>query len=239
VYLLTHTSLQQAIAILICRLYQLPMIEKILDKMCEDQSENFSSYDVRRIHAIEAARCTRLSYFERKDPLLADNAEKISKLLKQGVRYSFKNVDSEYKVDDLTLGVTADLVLNNEFIVKFEVVSTLPEMPHPRDLLYINACLFGFKKLEGILVYITYEGKFEEFTVTKSNRMFEEIIRRAKVLSTLLTESKLPIVEPSEICLTCKYYGRCYNREKKGSSYSLENLFAFRKKDGNHATTTC
>jgi CRISPR-associated exonuclease Cas4 len=201
------------------------MIEKILDKMCDDPSQNFSSNDAQKVHAIEASRCTRLSYFERKDPILADNVEKISILLKEGIRHSFKNVHSEYKVDDLTLGVTADLILNNEFIVKFEIVSILPEIPHPRDLLYINACLFAFNKFEGILVYITYEGKFEEFTVTKSNRMFEEIIRRAKVLSTLLTEGKVPIV-----CLTCKYYGRCYNREKKGSNYSLDNLFAFRKR---------
>lgn len=206
------------------------MIEKILDKMCDDPSQNFSSNDAQKVHAIEASRCTRLSYFERKDPILADNVEKISILLKEGIRHSFKNVHSEYKVDDLTLGVTADLILNNEFIVKFEIVSILPEIPHPRDLLYINACLFAFNKFEGILVYITYEGKFEEFTVTKSNRMFEEIIRRAKVLSTLLTEGKVPIVEPSDMCLTCKYYGRCYNREKKGSNYSLENLFAFRKR---------
>lgn len=198
--------------------------------MCDDPSQNFSSNDAQKVHAIEASRCTRLSYFERKDPILADNVEKISILLKEGIRHSFKNVHSEYKVDDLTLGVTADLILNNEFIVKFEIVSILPEIPHPRDLLYINACLFAFNKFEGILVYITYEGKFEEFTVTKSNRMFEEIIRRAKVLSTLLTEGKVPIVEPSDMCLTCKYYGRCYNREKKGSNYSLENLFAFRKR---------
>jgi CRISPR-associated exonuclease Cas4 len=79
-------------------------------------------------------------------------------------------------------------------------------------------------------VYVTDEGKSEEFTVTKSNRMFEEIIRRAKVLSTLLTESKIPIVEPSDLCLTCKYYGRCYNRGKKSSNYSLENLFASKRK---------
>jgi CRISPR-associated exonuclease Cas4 len=207
------------------------MIEKILDKMCDDSSQNFvNSNDAHKIHAIEASRCTRLSYFERKDPVLADNVEKISILLKEGIRHSFKNVHGEYNVDGLTLGVTADLILNEEFIVKFEIVSNLPEVPHPRDLLYINACLFAFKKFEGILVYITDEGKSEEFTVTKSNRMFEEIIRRAKVLSTLLTESKIPIVEPSDLCLTCKYYDRCYNREKKSPNYSLENLFAFKRK---------
>jgi CRISPR-associated exonuclease Cas4 len=126
--------------------------------------------------------------------------------------------------------VTADLILNDEFIVRFKNVSNLPEIPHPQDLLYINACLFAFNKFHGILVYIKDERKSEEFNVTKSNKMFEEIIRRARVLSTLLKESKLPIVEPSDSCLTCKYYGRCYNRERKSSNYSLENMLAFRKK---------
>jgi CRISPR-associated exonuclease Cas4 len=213
------------------------VIEKILDKMCDDMGKSFTnSNDPQKVHAIEACRCTRLSYFERKDPALADNVEKISMLLKEGVRQSFKNVHGEYEVDDLTLGVTADLVFNEEYIVNFQIVSNLPQVPHPRDLLYINACLFAFKKVEGILVYITDEGKSEEFAVTKSNRMFEEIIRRAKVLSTLLTESKVPIVEPSDLCLTCKYYDRCYNREKKYSN-SLENLFAFgrgKTKTSNH-----
>lgn len=214
------------------------MIEKILDKMCNDIDQSFSNTnDAQKIHATEASRCTRLSYFERKEPVLADNAEKISILLREGIRHSFRNVYGEYKIDDLTLGVTADLILNEQYIVKFEIVSNLPENPHPRDLLYINACLFAFKKFEGILVYITDEGKYEEFPVTKSNRMFEEIIRRAKVLSTLLMESKVPIVEPSDLCFTCKYYGRCYNRQKKSSNYSLENIFAFgrgKSKTGHH-----
>jgi CRISPR-associated exonuclease Cas4 len=208
------------------------MIEKILDKMNDDSSRDFmNSNDAQNIHAIEASRCTRLSYFERKDPLPVDNVDKISMLFKEGVRHSFKNVHGEYRVDgNLTLEVTADLILNDEFIVRFKNVSNLPEIPHPQDLLYINACLFAFNKFHGILVYIKDERKSEEFNVTKSNKMFEEIIRRARVLSTLLKESKLPIVEPSDSCLTCKYYGRCYNRERKSSNYSLENMLAFRKK---------
>jgi CRISPR-associated exonuclease Cas4 len=208
------------------------MIEKILDKMSDDSGKDFmNSNDARTIHAYEASRCTRLSYFERKDPIPADNVDKISMLFKEGIRHSFKKVHAEYKVDcNLTLEVTADLILDDEFVVMFRNVSNLPEIPHPRDLLYINACLFAFNIFHGILVYITDEGNAEEFSVTKSNRMFEEIIRRARVLSTLLNEGKLPIVEPSDSCLTCKYYGRCFNREKKSSSYSLENILTFRKR---------
>jgi CRISPR-associated exonuclease Cas4 len=171
-----------------------------------------------------------LSYYERKDPLPSDNATKISILLKNGIRRSFNNVNGEYKVDNLTLGVTADVISNDEFILRFEVVGSLPEIPHPRDLLYLNACLFAFNKTEGILIYIAGKGETVQFSITKNNRMFEEIIRRARILSMLLRESKVPIVEPCDLCLQCKYYERCYSRQKKPSNFSLESLLGFEKK---------
>jgi CRISPR-associated exonuclease Cas4 len=57
--------------------------------------------------------------------------------------------------------------------------------------------------------------------------MFEEIVRRARVLSTLLKENKVPIVEPSDLCTSCKYYSRCYAREKvkESSGDLLADLF--------------
>ena len=209
------------------------MIDKILDNARDCEAHFFSNNDTRKIHATEVSRCTRLSYFERKDPLPGDNIDRISMLVKKGLTRSFRNIDDEYKIDNnLTIQVTADLIFDDEFIVKFEIVSSLPEIPHPRDLLYLNACLFAFNKFHGVLIYATEDGQSIEFSVTKSNRMFEEIVRRARVLSALLTEGKPPIVEPSDSCVYCKYYGRCYNREKKNSNYSLENLLAFRKKIG-------
>jgi CRISPR-associated exonuclease Cas4 len=140
------------------------------------------------------------------------------------------NVRGEYKANNLILEVAADMIINNELIVRFEVVVNLPDIPHPRDLLYLNACLFAFDKSEGILIYINVEGKSLEFSVTKNNKMFEEILRRARVLSTLLKESKVPIVEPCDFCLNCKYYERCYSRETKNSSFSLESLLGLEKK---------
>lgn len=193
------------------------MIDKILDNVKDGADQDFfTSNDTHKIHATEISRCTRLSYFERKDPLPGDNLGRLSTLIKKGVIRSFRNINYEYKVDDnLTIEVTADLIVDDEFIVKFEIVSMLPDVPYPRDLLYLNACLFAFNKFHGILVYATEDGKSEEFSVTKSNRMFEELVRRARVLCTLLAEGKPPIVEPSDSCINCKYYGRCYNREKK------------------------
>lgn len=205
------------------------MIEKTLDKIYDD----FQDVDKRnpdRIHALEVSRCTRLSYYERKDPLPGDKTARMSVLLKDSIRRTFNNVRGEYKVDSLILEVNADMVINEEFILRFEVVANLPEIPHPRDLLYLNACLFAFNKSDGIIMYINLEGKTIGFSVTKNNRMFEEIIRRTRVLNTLLKESKVPIVEPSDLCLTCKYYQRCYYREKKTSNFSLETLLGLGKK---------
>lgn len=206
------------------------MIEKTFEEADGDIYTNLNKSDPSIIHALEASRCTRLSYYERKDPLPSDNATKISILLKNGIRRSFNNVNGEYKVDNLTLGATADVISNDEFILRFEVVGSLPEIPHPRDLLYLNACLFAFNKTEGILIYIAGKGETVQFSITKNNRMFEEIIRRARILSMLLRESKVPIVEPCDLCLQCKYYERCYSRQKKPSNFSLESLLGFEKK---------
>jgi CRISPR-associated exonuclease Cas4 len=205
-------------------------IQKALDKIYEDTHQKINREDPDRINAIEASRCTRLSYYERKDSLPSDNTTRMSILLMEGLRRSLNNVRGEYKANNLILEVAADMIINNELIVRFEVVVNLPDIPHPRDLLYLNACLFAFDKSEGILIYINVEGKSLEFSVTKNNKMFEEILRRARVLSTLLKESKVPIVEPCDFCLNCKYYERCYSRETKNSSFSLESLLGLEKK---------
>jgi CRISPR-associated exonuclease Cas4 len=203
-------------------------IEKSLDKLHEDLSVKIDKKNPDRIHAAEASGCTRFAYYERKDPLPVDNRSKISILLGAAMRHSLSNTRGEYKVEGLSLEVNADLIIADEYIVRFEVVPALPEVPHPRDLLYLNACLFAFNKGDGILIYITAEGKAMEFSVTKNNRMFEEILRRARVLSTLLKDGKVPIVEPSELCLNCRYYERCYAKKQvkdESSGFILEEIF--------------
>jgi len=207
-------------------------IEKNIDKLHEDLSVKIDKKNPDRIHAIEAAGCTRFAYYERRDPVPTDTASKISGLIGSAMRHSLSNARGEYKVDSLSLEVNADLVMGDEFVVRFEIVQTLPEVPHPRHLLYLNACLFAFNKDEGFLIYMTAEGKTVEFSMTKNNRMFEEIIRRARVLSTLLKDNKVPIVEPSELCLNCKYYERCYARKQvkdESSGFILEEIFKNKK----------
>lgn len=181
--------------------------------------------DPTRIYTDEASQCTRLSYYERVDPINPNSVELFQFFLTHGMRHSFENVESEYKTDNLMLVLTADAILEKELVVRMQITDSLPSSPKPQDLLYINACLYAFDKAEGILIYVRGDGKTSEFLVAKSAKMFEELIRRARVLSTLLKEKRVPIVEPSESCMTCKYYGRCYMMERKETSFSIESLF--------------
>ena len=181
--------------------------------------------DPTRIYTSEASQCTRLSYYERVDPINSNSAELFQILLTHGFRRSFENMESEYKTDNLTLVLTADIMLEKEYVVRLQITDSLPDSPKPQDLLYLNACLYAFDKPDGILIYVRGDGKSSEFLVARSAKMFEELIRRARVLSTLLKERRVPIIEPSESCMTCKYYGRCYIMERKETSFSIESLF--------------
>jgi CRISPR-associated exonuclease Cas4 len=208
------------------------VIEDAIDDRYKNLSVKIDKTNPDRIHAIEASGCTRFAYYERKDSLPSDNATKIFSLLGNGMRHSLNNTPGQYKVDTLVLEVNVDMIIANEYIVRFEIVTTLPEVPHPQHMLYLNACLFAFNKDEGFLIYMTAEGKTVEFSVTKNNRMFEEIVRRAKVLSTLLKENRVPIVEPSDLCMSCKYFERCYARKKvkeESSGFILEEIFKPKK----------
>jgi CRISPR-associated exonuclease Cas4 len=208
------------------------IIEDAIDDIYKNLSVKIDKTNYDRIHAIEASGCTRFAYYERKDSLPSDNAAKVSSLLGNCMRHSLSNIRGEYKIDTLALEVNADMIMADEFIVRFEIVPTLPEVPHPQHMLYLNACLFAFNKDEGFLIYMTEEGKMVAFSVTKNNRMFEEIVRRARVLSTLLKENRVPIVEPSNLCTTCKYFERCYARKKvkeEGSGFILEEIFKPKK----------
>jgi len=199
------------------------MIHKEFESAYNNQIRD-SETSTEKIHAKEASRCTRLAYYERKNPLPPDSNSAISVLIKDSIRRLFGNINSEYKVDALSILASADMLVDKEYVVKIELVSKLPTMPHPSDLLYLNACLFAFDKMDGILIYTNIEGNTVEFSLTRNNRMLHEIVRRAKILSTLLNEDRVPIVEPSELCLSCKYYERCYAQERKNSSLGFLGL---------------
>ena len=186
-------------------------------------------YDSNGIHVSEITRCTRLSYFERMDPFVDEYSNALSNISKGSLTKLLNGITREYKVDDLTIYATVDLMIDNDMIINFVPVSKIPEYPHPNDLLYTNASMFIFDIQGGFIVYFTPEGKFVEFSVSESKRMFEQVVRRARILSLLLKEKKTPVVEPSELCFSCKYFQRCFGQQKE-SEHLLDILGIGKKK---------
>ena len=203
-------------------------------KLIEDELIKISKkltldYDSNGIHVYEITRCSRLSYFERMDPFVDEYSNALSNISKGSLTKLLNGITREYKIDDFTLYATVDLMIDNEMIINFVPVSKLPEYPHPNDLLYTNASMFVFDIQGGFIVYFTPEGKFVEFSVSESKRMFEQVVRRARILYLLLKEKKTPVVEPSELCFSCKYFQRCFGQQKE-SEHLLDILGIGKKK---------
>lgn len=203
-------------------------------KLIEDELIKISkklalSYDSSGIHVSEITRCSRLSYFERMDPFVDEYSNALTNIFKSSLTKFLNATTREYKVDDLSIYATVDLIIDNDMIINFVPVSKIPEYPHPNDLLYTNATMFIFNTQSGFIVYFTPDGKFVEFSVGKSNRMFEQVVRRARILQLLLKEKKTPVVEPSELCFSCKYFQRCFGQQKE-SEHMLDFLGVRKKK---------
>ena len=140
-----------------------------------------------RLHA-----ATRLAYYGRKDPCPADNATRISTLIKDKLGVRLKVAQGNIELIALCSMQYPDLVIDDELVVRFEVVTEPPDIPHPRDLLYLNACLFAFNKPEGILLYLYWRRESAEFSITKNNRMFQEIIRRVSHTKHIIERKQSP-----------------------------------------------
>ena len=117
----------------------------------------------------------------------------------------------------------------DDAVILFRSADESIENPLAADMLYLNACLWMYKKTDGIIVYITNNKQESSFSLTKNKLMFEETARRVRVLHDLLVEKKTPILEPSSECSTCQYYQRCYTKQKMGKSISIGNLMGMKK----------
>ena len=206
------------------------IITSAIDNFTRDLRPKIDVKDNKTIHVFEIVRCLRRSYFDRtapKEQEVVGFYGLIEGLLR---KMSYGSAQGEFTVDDIKLKAQADMIVDN-VVITLQVVTALPENPLPADALYLNACLWVFNKDEGVIVYITGDGKESSFYLSKDKKMFEEFIRRVRVLSSLLGEKKVPILEPSPECNTCQYYEECYIKKKRSSNISFDSLFGSRKEE--------
>jgi CRISPR-associated exonuclease Cas4 len=214
------------------------IVRDAIDSIGDDAQLKFDLKDSNTIYLHEATKCLRRSFYDRTEPLETEQTQ-FNKVL-GGLFRKMKSQSTigKYEMDGgLALKGQADMI-KDDVVLIFRSVNRYPENPLPVDILYINTCMWMFDKIEGVVVYITPDGKEESFVTNKNQKMFEEVIRRTKVFHDLLErrntdpKAKPPIIEPSIDCLDCQYYERCYIRKKEGKQITLSSLFGkFGKED--------
>ena len=214
------------------------IVRDAIDSIGEDIVFKIDAKDNSTIYLQEATKCLRRSFYDRTDPLETEQTQ-FNKVL-GGLFRKMKSQATmgNYDMDGgLALKGQVDMI-KDDVILIFRSVDKFPENPMPVDILYVNACMWMFDKIEGVIVYITPDGKEDSFVANRNQKMFEEVVRRTKVLHDLLEKNKAdpkakpPIIEPSPDCLDCQYYERCYIKKKTGKTVTISSLFGkFGKED--------
>ena len=208
------------------------IVRDAIDSIGEDIEFKIDAKDNSTIYLQEAVKCLRRSFYDRTDPLETEQTQ-FNKVL-GGLFRKMKSQATmgNYDMDGgLALQGQVDMI-KDDVVLIFRSIDKFPENPMPVDILYVNACMWMFEKIEGVIVYITPDGKEDSFVTNRNQRMFEEVIRRTKVFHDLLNEKKVPIIEPSTDCQDCQYYERCYIRKKEGKTITISSLFGrFGKED--------
>lgn len=209
------------------------LIKNAIESIGRDIEPKIDPKDNKTIYIHEVVRCLRRSYFDRIDPIETKRTSfnNLMTGLLQKMEYGGK--DGGFAIEEITLKGKADMIVDDAIII-FRSALEVPDSPYASDLLYLNSCMWIFNKVEGIIVYMTSDGKESSFSLTREKKMFEEVVRRVRVLNDLLDEKKIPILEPSMECSSCQYYERCFVKQKIGKQINIQELFGLSKTSKNN-----
>ncbi len=207
------------------------VVENALNSIERELKININATDIQTIHLHEVVQCLRRSYYDRVDPQEIQRRgfnELLSGLLR---KLQYGSDPKEFAIDDINLKGQVDMLVDDHIFLFRGAINEL-ENPQSNDVLYLNACMWIYDKPDGIIVYITGDRKETTFSISRNKKMFEEVIRRVRVLKDLLKEKKIPILEPSTECSECQYYERCFMKKKNAKQLDLAEMLGFgNKKD--------
>ena len=205
-------------------------IQNALRSIGKELEIDIDSKDIQTIHLQEVVQCLRRSYYDRIDPEEVERRgfnELLAGLLR---KLEYGSEPKNFEIEDIKLKGQVDMLVDDSIILFRSALAEL-ESPQANDILYLNACLWIYGKDDGIIVYITGDKKETTFSLTRNKKMFEEVVRRVRVLNNLLKEEKTPILEPSSECSECQYYERCFLKKKNTKQISLAEMMGIGKKD--------
>ena len=206
------------------------VIKNAIESIGKELEVEIDGDDYKTIHLQEVVQCLRRSYYDRTEPKEIERRgfnDLTSGLLR---KLEYGSEPKIFNIDDIKLKGQSDMILD-DIIILFRSSKDIPESPQANDLLYLNACLWIYDKPDGMIVYITGDREEFTFSLTRDKKMFEEVIRRVRVLNDLLNEQKTPILEPSLSCLDCQYYQRCFISKKNSKHVSLAEMLGLSKEN--------
>ena len=196
------------------------VIQNSVESVGRELEYRFKKDDITKIHASEVTGCLRRAFYDRTDEIEKDRtsfSDLIGGMFRQ---LDYGAQPKDFSLEDISLQAQADLIVD-DLVMVFRSTGDFPESPNAKDLLYINACMYAYDKVDGVIIYINGKGDEVSFSVTKDKKMFEETIRRVRVLNDLLKEKKTPILETSIDCTECQYFERCYTKIKMGKTINF------------------
>ena len=158
------------------------VIQNSVESVGRELEYRFKKDDISKIHANEVTGCLRRAFYDRTNEIEKDRtsfSDLIGGMFRQ-LDYGAKPQD--FSLEDINLQAQADLIVD-DLVMVFRSTGDFPESPNAKDLLYINACMYAYEKVDGVIIYINGKGDEISFSVTKHKKMFEETIRRVRVLN--------------------------------------------------------
>ena len=201
-------------------------VENALSSIGKELEIDIDSADIQTIHLHEVVQCLRRSFYDRIDPKEVQRKgfnELLTGLLR---KLQYGSDPKEFDIEDIKLKGQVDMLVDDSIFL-FRGSSNELENPLANDVLYLNACMWIYDKPDGIIVYVTGDRKETTFSISRNKKMFEEVVRRVRVLNDLLKERKTPILEPSTECNDCQYYERCFMKKKNTKQLDLSEMLGF------------
>ena len=199
------------------------IVQNAISSIGKELEINIDSADIQTIHLQEVVQCLRRSYYDRIDPQEIERNgfnDLLSGLLR---KLQYGSEPKEFALDDIKLRGQVDMLVDDSILL-FRGAANELESPHANDVLFLNACMWIYDKSDGIIIYLTGDRKESTFSISRNKKMFEEVIRRVRVLNDLLKEQKTPILEPSTECSECQYFERCFMKRKNTKQLDLAEM---------------
>ena len=207
------------------------VIDDAINTIRRETDVEIDASDIQTIHVEEVIQCLRRSYYDRVAPKEIENAGEFNDLFSGLLRKSQSEIQrGNYTHNDISVRGKADMIVN-DVVILFKSTTKALENPVAHDVLYLNACMWIYDKMDGVIVYLTANKKDTTFSISRNKKMFEETIRRVTVLHDLLKEERVPILEPSEVCSLCQYYDRCFVKRKNSKQLNIAEMLKFGDKD--------